>query len=208
MAQAVHLSRVPVPIAAVARLALAALLLMACAITAPQPAAAGRTSFRVSPVARAKAIGKAKKRAAATLATARALARGTAIDGPRHTGRAIRKNPRAFAAGTVLIGTAGAFAHKLGLNGEHRPEPERARWRRRCARLVKQARQSSWPAGSAPTSSGRTVGPACLTRSAATGHRRPPSRLATTFAASAVIGGDAPAVGVTAIDTVRAGTGR
>ncbi len=219
VARRVHHRASPVPTAVVARLALAALLLMACAITAPQPAAAGRTWFRVSPAARAKATAKAKKRATATLATARALARGTAIEGPRHTGRAIRKNPRTFAAGTLLIGTAGAVAHKLGLNGEHVAltlssiavaAQVRAAWPTlKQARGVELARRIGadilWPAVLFGLSYGvgHSIG----------GHGPPAdaqgaSDLATAFAASAVIGGDAPAVGVTALDTSRGGSGR
>lgn len=205
--------------ALVARLALAALLLTAGAITAPVPAAAGRTSFRVSPLARARAVGKAKKHAAATLATARALARGTAIDGPRHTGRAIRKNPRTFAAGTVLIGAAGAVAHKLGLNGEHVAlalstvavaAQVRAAWPTlKQARGVELARRIGadvlWPAVLFGLSYG--VGHS-IGGHAPPAHAQGAGDLATAFASSAVIGGDAPAVGVTALDTMRGGSGR
>ena len=201
--------------AAAARLALAALLLVAGAITTPEPAIAGRVSIRVSRVAKPKA----KRRAATTITITRALARGTVIDGPRHTGRAIRKNPRTFATGTLLIGTMGVVAHKLGLNGEHIAlvlstaavaAQVRAAWPTlKRARGIELARRIGadvlWPAVLFGLSYG--VGHAI-------GGHTPPADaqgihdLATAFAAAAVIGGDAPAVGVTALDTLRGGSSR
>ncbi|HEU5061355.1 MAG TPA: hypothetical protein VFU21_32745 [Kofleriaceae bacterium] len=196
-----------------ARLTLAALLLVAGALAVPEPAFAGRARVRVSrPV-------KARARAATVAATAGALARGTAIDGPRHTGRAIRKNPRVFAAGTLLIGTMGAVAHKVGMNAEHLAlalsaaavaAQVRAAWPTlKLARGRELARRIGadvlWPAVLFGISFG--AGHA-IAEHGPPAHAQGAGDLATAFAASAVIGGDAPAVGVTALDTRRGGSSR
>jgi hypothetical protein len=210
VARRVHRARFPVPPFA-ARLTLAALLLVAGALAVPEPAFAGRARAPVSrPV-------KARHHAVTAARTAGSLLRGTAIDGPRHTGRAIRKNPRVFAAGTLLIGTMGAVSHKIGMNAEHVAlllsaaavaAQARAAWPTlKLARGRELARRIGadilWPAVLFGLSYG--VGHAIHGDPPPAGHPPGPGELATTFAASAVIGGDAPAVGVTALDTRRGG---
>lgn len=193
------------PTALLARIALAMMLLLAATATVPAPVAAGRATPHVSRAARARAA-----------RTVRALARGTLIDGPRHTARAIRRNPRMFAAGSLLIGAMGAIAHRFGFNGEHVglalsaaavAAQARAAWPTlKLARGPELARRIGadllWPAALFGISYG--AGHTITGHAAATGAHSARD-LATAFAASAVIGGDAPAVGVTALDTRRGG---
>jgi hypothetical protein len=196
-----------VPTTAIARFLLAAVVLMAAVAGEPAAATAGGSS-RLSRGARSTA-----RRAGGV---ARSLVRGTAIDGPRHTGRAIRRNPRMFAAGSLLIGAMGAIAHRFGFNGEHVglamsaaavaaqvraawPTLKRARGRELARRI---GADVMWPVALFGISYG--AGHAITSHTPlveANGVRG----LATAFAASAVIGGDAPAVGVTALDTRRGG---
>ena len=228
-----HLPAPPVRPIAIARMLVVVVGLAAC-FAAPA-AEAGRRSAPPSPVApsvqrsdphpRARQVQGAagnplhRLNVRAVARGAAALAKGTAIDGPRHTGRAIRKNPRTFAAGTVLIGTMGVVAHALGWNGEHIalvlstaavaaqvraawPTLKRARGNELARRI---GADVLWPAALFGLSYG--VGHAI-------GGHGPPAHaqgirdLATAFAAAAVIGGDAPAVGVTALDTRRGGSSR
>lgn len=193
------------PTTVLARFALATLILLAAATTAPEPVLAGRARAQLS-----------RGRAAQS---ARALARGTLIDGPRHTGKAIRRSPRTFAAGTVLIGAMGAIAHRFGWNAEHLTlavstaalaAQARAAWPTlKLARGRELSRRIGadllWPAALFGLSWG--AGHAIGAQSVG-GDAHSPGELATAFAASAVIGGDAPAVGVTALDTRRGGDRR
>jgi hypothetical protein len=145
----------------------------------------------------------------------RAAAAGTFIDGPRHTWKAIKRNPKAFILGTVAIGAIGVVGRKLGFDGHYIAmalsggavvAQVKAAWPTlRQARGLELARRIGadvvWPvllaAGS--TLIGRAIG-----GEHAPGHHPPSSgELAIAFAESAVIGGDAPAVAVTALDTQR-----
>jgi hypothetical protein len=198
-----------VPTTAIARILLAAFVLMAAVGTAPAVATAGGGSVRVS---RSSVMSTARRAGRVT----RALARGTAIEGPRHTGRAIRRNPRLFAAGSLLIGAMGAIAHRFGFNGEYVglalsaaavAAQVRAAWPAlRLARgrdlALRIGADVLWPAALFGLSYG--AGHA-ITAHTPIAEAHGVRGLATAFAASAVIGGDAPAVGVTALDTRRGG---
>jgi hypothetical protein len=202
---------------------------LAACVAAPAEARPRPTPARLSPAvkrpdARARqakpAVGNLLRRqkVRSVAGGAAALARGTAVDGPRHTGRAIRKNPRMFAAGVVLIGTIGAVTHKLGFNGEHValalsgaavaaqvraawPSLKRARGRELARRI---GADVLWPVilFGASFGVGHTIH-----GEAPPGHSMGLRQLITSFLSSAVIGGDAPAVGVTALDTRRGGDG-
>jgi hypothetical protein len=201
-------ARTSVP-TALARVLIAAFVLTAPLAVAPAPASAGRTAVRVSR-ARASAATTARR----TGSTAKALARGTLIDGPRHTARAIRRSPRIFATGTVLIGAMGALAHRFGFDPEHVglalsgaavAAQTRAAWPTlKLARGRELSRRIGadilWPAALFGLSWGAGHAIASYTPAL---EAEGAGGLATAFAASAVIGGDAPAVGVTALDTMR-----
>lgn len=194
---------------ALARVLIAAFVLAAPLTAAPAPASAGRASVHVS-----RARTSAARSARRIGSTAKALARGTLVDGPRHTARAIRRNPRMFATGTVLIGVMGALAHRFGFDAEHVglslsgaavAAQVRAAWPTlKLARGRELSRRIGadilWPAALFGLSYG--AGHAISSYTPAL-DAKGAGGLATAFAASAVIGGDAPAVGVTALDTLR-----
>ena len=194
---------------ALARILIAAFVLTAPLTAAPAPASAGRASVQVS---RARASAARSVRRSGSMA--KALARGTLIDGPRHTARAIRRSPRLFATGTLLIGAMGALAHRFGFDPEHVglalsgaavAAQARAAWPTlKLARGRELSRRIGadllWPAALFGLSYGAGHAIASYTPAL---DAKGAGGLATAFATSAVIGGDAPAVGVTALDTLR-----
>jgi hypothetical protein len=56
--------------------------------------------------------------AARAKANVRALARGTLVDGPKHTWKAILQNPKLFIGGLLAIGVVATVSHYLGFNAE------------------------------------------------------------------------------------------
>jgi len=170
---------------------------------------------------RARAIGRRVASAARTAGRgAAALARGIAIDGPRHTWRAVKRNPLMFAAGAFLIGSIGAAGRFFGFNGEIAAfglssmavlvQVKASLPAVKAARGVDKLRaigsEIVWPAlfFAGSTAFGHSLGQ----HAASGGHGAPgASDLGTAFVSSAIIGGDAPAIGVTALDSVRGGAG-
>lgn len=140
--------------------------------------------------------------------------RGGAIDGPRHTLRAIRKNPVKFGLGVVAIGAIGAIGRwagfdggmvALGLSALAVAAQVKLSWgnivRTRGPELARRVGADVlWPAALFFGSWG--LGHSIVGDHAAHGGESPTlDDLGESFASSAVIGGDAPAVGVTAFDT-------
>lgn len=151
-----------------------------------------------------------------------ALARGSAIEGPRHTWAAMRKNPTAFVAGAALIGLGGSLSYAAGvpLVGEAialgistialavqlrggvrlaRASSSSERWRHVGAQIV-------WPTFlfAATIGLGHLVGKVF-------GHgAHPPSAtdIAVAGGKSVLIGSDAPAISVTALETLRGQRGQ
>ena len=153
-------------------------------------------------------------------AAVRTFARGLLIDGPRHTWQSIKRNPLAFAGGWVAIGAIGAAGRVLGFNGEIAalalsgtavavqvkvawPRLKAARGLERI-RLV--AAEVVWPAvfWTSTTLVGHSLG----NHGAAGGHHGAPGagEIGTAFVSSAIVGSDAPALGVMALDSARGGS--
>lgn len=177
---------------------------------------ASRVRSSGRPEARPKGPPKAREQAA--LVVAAEGVKGVVIDGPRHTYRAIRKNPIKFAAGLVAMGAIGALGVLYGFPGDlvavglsslavgaqiklAWPKLKQARGAELARRI---GADVVWP--TALFFGSWAIGHGIVGDHAA---HAPPTlaELGTSFASSAVIGGDAPAVAVTALDTARGGDG-
>jgi hypothetical protein len=152
---------------------------------------------------------------ATPISALRALAQGAAILGPTHTLHAMRRNPKSFAAGLAAIGAIGAGAEAFGFHGGHifavgislttLVAQFGSMWSElRMSRGLTLARvvgsEVVWPTA---LFAGTTIAGIAL-ESATTGHAVGPTLTSVVgaFFASMIIGVDAPAVGVTALDNL------
>jgi hypothetical protein len=170
-----------------------------------------------------------------------AFGRGATFDGPRHTLRAIKRNPLAFAGGLVAIGGLGAAAQAFGFAGhwiavalssaalafQFKTVLPRLRQSRGTEQANALGAEVVWPlalfagtwvlgdrlavhpeAGHASAASASTAGSGAAINagipvmgSVVAGAS--PQDIGSAFVSSVVIGGDTPAVGVTALDNMQ-----